>query len=41
MISLGKGCFVGSGVSILANVAVDDSVIICAGSVAKNDVPSN
>jgi|SaaInlStandDraft_1057018.scaffolds.fasta_scaffold139824_2 acetyltransferase-like isoleucine patch superfamily enzyme len=40
-ITIGKGRLVGSGVTILANTAIDDNVIIGAGSVVNKDIPSN
>ena len=41
MICSERHCFAGSDVSILANVAIGDNVIIGAGSVVNKDIPSN
>ena len=40
-IEIGEGCFIGSGVTILAPVKVGDNVIIGAGSLVVKDIPSN
>lgn len=39
-IEIGKGCFIASGVIILAPVKIGDNVIIGAGSLVLKDVPS-
>jgi len=39
-ITIGSGCFIGSGAIILAGVTIGDNVIVGAGSVVTSDVPS-
>lgn len=39
-ISIGKGCFIGSGAIIIAPVTIGDNVIIGAGSVVTRDIPN-
>lgn len=40
-IEIGEGCFIGSGVIILAPVKIGDNVIIGSGSLVVKDIPSN
>lgn len=40
-ITIAKGRLIGAGVTILANVAIDDNVIIGGGSVVNTDIRSN
>jgi acetyltransferase-like isoleucine patch superfamily enzyme len=39
-ITIGSGCFIGSGTIILAGVNIGDNVIIGAGSVVTKDIPT-
>jgi acetyltransferase-like isoleucine patch superfamily enzyme len=40
-IEIGEGCFIGSGVTILAPVKIGNNVIIGSGSIVYKDVPSD
>lgn len=40
-IVIGQGCFIASGVIVLAPVTIGDNVIIGAGSVVTKDIPPN
>jgi maltose O-acetyltransferase len=40
-IQIGDGCFIGSGVIILAPVKIGNNVIIGSGSIVYKDIPSN
>lgn len=40
-ISIGSGCFIGSGVIIQGNISIGDNVLIGAGSVVTKNIPSN
>ena len=40
-IEIGSGCFFGSGSIVLGNVNIGDNVIIAAGAVVVDDIPSN
>jgi acetyltransferase-like isoleucine patch superfamily enzyme len=40
-IVIGKGCFIGSGVTIVGPVNVGDNVLIAAGSVVTKDIGNN
>jgi acetyltransferase-like isoleucine patch superfamily enzyme len=40
-IIIGENTWIGSGVTILKNVNIGDNVVICAGCLIKDDIPSN
>ena len=40
-ITIGEGCFIGSGVIIQGKVNIGDNVIVAAGAVVTKDIPGN